>query len=243
MEERVKVSLFIPCFVDQVYPETGFNMVKILERVGCEVHYNPSQTCCGQPAFNAGFWNESRTVCEKFIRDFSDYNYVVAPSGSCVGFVRNFYSDLFDNSALHNECRQLQKNTYELTEFLVNVMKVTDLGATFNGVATYHDACGALRECNIKTPPRTLLSNVKGLELREMNDCETCCGFGGTFAVKFEDISAAMADQKMDNAVATGAEYIISTDLSCLMHVDGYMKKRNVSMQVRHIADILASGW
>ncbi len=182
-------------------------------------------------------------MCEKFIRDFSDYNYVVAPSGSCVGFVRNFYSDLFDNSALHNECRQLQKNTYELTEFLVNVMKVTDLGATFNGVATYHDACGALRECNIKTPPRTLLSNVKGLELREMNDCETCCGFGGTFAVKFEDISAAMADQKMDNAVATGAEYIISTDLSCLMHVDGYMKKRNVSMQVRHIADILASGW
>ena len=239
----MKVSLFVPCFVDQLFPQTAFNMVKVLEKVGCDVHYNPSQTCCGQPAFNAGFWNESRTVCEKFIHDFSDYNYVVAPSGSCVGFVRNFYSDLFDNASLHNECKQLQKNTFEFTEFLVKVMNATDFGATLEGVATYHDACGALRECHITEEPRKLLSMGKGLELREMNDCETCCGFGGTFAVKFPDISAAMAEQKLSNALATGADYLISTDISCLMHIDGYLKKNNPGIKTMHIADVLAAGW
>lgn len=239
----MKVSLFVPCFVDQVYPETAFNMVKLLRKAGCEVNYNPAQTCCGQPAFNAGFWDQTRPVCEKFIHDFADAEYVVAPSGSCVGFVRNFYSDLFENSALHNECRQLQRVTFELTEFLVNVLHVTDFGAKLETVATYHDACGALRECKIKEAPRQLLSKVQGLELREMNECETCCGFGGTFAVKFDDISAAMADQKVENALATGAQYIISTDLSCLMHVNGFIKKHNLPIKTLHIADVLASGW
>ena len=218
-------------------------MVKLLRKAGCEVNYNPAQTCCGQPAFNAGFWDQSRTVCEKFIHDFYDAEYVVGPSGSCVGFIRNFYSDLFDNSALHNECKELQRHTYELTEFLVNVLQFTDFNAKFEGVATYHDACGALRECKIKEAPRKLLSKVQGLELREMNECETCCGFGGTFAVKFDDISAAMAGQKVDNAVATSAEYIISTDLSCLMHVNGYAKKHGAAIKTMHIADVLASGW
>ncbi|MCY7409867.1 MAG: (Fe-S)-binding protein [Chitinophagales bacterium] len=239
----MKVSLFIPCFVDQMYPDTAFNMVKVLKKAGCEVTYNPSQTCCGQPGFNAGFWDAARPVCEKFINDFSDAEFVVAPSGSCVGFVRNFYSDLFDNSAMHNECKQLQRKTFELTEFLVDVLKFTDFGAKMEGVATYHDACGALRECKIKTPPRTLLSKVQGLELREMNESETCCGFGGTFAVKFDDISGAMAQQKSANSAATGAEYIISTDLSCLMHIDGYNKKHNSKQKVMHIADVLAQGW
>ena len=238
-----KVNLFIPCFVDQLFPQTAFNMIKVLEKFDCEVSYNPSQTCCGQPAFNAGFWNESRAVGEKFIHDFSDYNYVVGPSGSCVGFVRNFYSELFDNSALHNDCKQLQKNTFEFTEFLVNVLKVEDVGAEFNAAVTYHDACGALRECKIKTPPRTLLNNVRGLELREMKECETCCGFGGTFAVKYSDISSAMADQKAESAVATGSEYIVSTDISCLMHVDGYIKKNNLDIKTMHIADLLVQGW
>jgi L-lactate dehydrogenase complex protein LldE len=239
----LKVSLFIPCFVDQIYPETGFNMVKLLRKAGCEVTYNPSQTCCGQPAFNAGFWDQTRPVCEKFIRDFAEAEYVVAPSGSCVGFVRNFYTELFDNSALHNECRQLQKNTFELTEFLVNVLRFTDFGAHLDTRATYHDACGALRECKIKEAPRILLSNVKGLQLTEMNESETCCGFGGTFAVKFDDISAAMADQKVENSLATGAECIISTDVSCLMHIDGYIRKQGVSLKTMHIADVLAAGW
>ena len=226
-----------------MYPETGFNVVKILRKAGCEVTYNTAQTCCGQPAFNAGFWDQSRSVCEKFIHDFSDADYIVSPSGSCVGFVRNFYADLFENSALHNECRQLQRNTFELTEFLVNVLHVTDFGARFDATATYHDACGALRECKIKDAPRTLLSKVAGLELREMNESETCCGFGGTFAVKFNDISSAMAEQKTSNALATGTEYIVSTDLSCLMHIDGFIRKQKSAIKVMHIADVLASGW
>lgn len=239
----MKVSLFIPCFVDQIYPETGFNVVKLLQKAGCEVHYNPAQTCCGQPAFNAGFWDQTRPVCEKFIRDFADADYIVSPSGSCVGFIRNFYSDLFENSALHNECKELQRSTFELTEFLVDVLHVTDFGARFDAVATYHDACGALRECKIREAPRTLLSKVKGLELLEMNESETCCGFGGTFAVKFDDISSAMAEQKTTNSLATHADYIVSTDLSCLLHIDGFIKKQKAPIKIMHIADVLTMGW
>ncbi len=226
-----------------MFPQTGFNMVKVLEKAGCTVHYNPNQTCCGQPAFNAGFWNEAKPVAEKFINDFSDYNYVVAPSGSCVGFVRNFYTELFDNSIAHNQCKQLQKNIYEFTEFMVNILKVTDIGASFNARATYHDACGALRECKIKEAPRKLLANVKGLELLEMSEAETCCGFGGTFAVKYDSISSAMVRNKVDSALQTQADYIISTDISCLMHIEGYIKKKHLPIQTRHIADVLAEGW
>ena len=239
----MNVQIFIPCFVDQLYPQTAFNMVKVLEKAGCTVRYNTNQTCCGQPAFNAGFWDESKEVCSKFIKDFSGSDYIVAPSASCVGFVRNYYSKLFDNSSLHNDVKDLQKRVYEFSEFMVNVLHKEDVGATLNGKATYHDSCAGLRECRIKMEPRKLLSNVKGLELVEMNDVETCCGFGGTFAVKFEPISIAMAEQKINNALSTGADYIISTDLSCLMHLDGYMKKQNKSMKTMHIADVLASGW
>jgi L-lactate dehydrogenase complex protein LldE len=215
-------------------------MVKVLEKAGCTVQYNTNQTCCGQPAFNAGFWDDARQVCAKFLKDFSGADYVVAPSASCVGFVRNYYSKLFDNSSHHNEVKDLQKRTFELSEFLVNVLQVDDFGASLTGKATYHDSCAGLRECKIKTEPRQLLSKVKGLELVEMNDVETCCGFGGTFAVKFEGISTAMADQKVTNALATGAEYIISTDLSCLMHIDGYIRYKGVKLKALHLADVLA---
>lgn len=238
----MNVQLFIPCFVDQLYPQTAFNMVKVLEKAGCTVHYNTNQTCCGQPAFNAGFWEEAKAVCGKFIKDFSGADYIVAPSASCTGFVRNYYPKLFDNSSVHNEVKDLQKRTFELSDFLVNVLQVEDLGASLNGKATYHDSCAALRECKIKQEPRKLLSHVKGLELAEMNDVETCCGFGGTFAVKFESISIGMADQKVANALATGAEYIISTDISCLMHIDGYIRHKGINLQTMHIADVLASG-
>lgn len=234
------VQLFVPCFVDQLYPQTAFNMAKVLEKAGCIVEYNTNQTCCGQPAFNAGFWNEAKEVCSKFIKDFSGADYVVAPSASCVGFVRNYYSKLFDNSSLHNEVKDLQKRTFEFSEFLINVLQVDDFGATLKGKATYHDSCAGLRECKIKEEPRRLLSKVKGLELIEMNDVETCCGFGGTFAVKFEPISISMADQKVTNASATGADYIISTDLSCLMHIDGFIRKNGINIKTMHIADVLA---
>ncbi len=217
----MNVQLFIPCFIDQLYPQVAFNMVKVLEKVGCTVKYNPNQTCCGQPAFNAGFWSESKSVCDKFLDDFNGTDYIVAPSASCTGFVRNYYGKLYENSAQINIAKKTSARIYELSDFLINVLKIDDVGATFNGKVTYHDSCAALRECNVKTEPRKLLSKVKGLELVEMNDVETCCGFGGSFAVKFEPISIAMGDQKTTNAAATGAEYIISTDMSCLMHIDG----------------------
>ncbi len=239
----MNIQLFIPCFVDQLYPQTAFNMVKVLEKAGCRVKYNTNQTCCGQPAFNAGFWDDARDVCTKFIKDFKGSDYVVAPSASCVGFVRNYYTKLFDNSSYHNAVKDLQKRTFEFSEFLVNVLQVEDIGASFHAKATYHDSCAGLRECNIKSEPRKLLSNVEGLELVEMHEVETCCGFGGTFAVKFEPISIGMADQKIINAANTGAECIISTDLSCLMHIDGYVKHKGSKLQTMHIADVLASGW
>ena len=237
------VQLFVPCFVDQLYPETPFNMIKVLEKAGCKITYNPNQTCCGQPAFNAGFWDESREVCTKFLKDFNPDQYIVAPSASCVGFVRNYYSKLFQDSSLHHEVAAISKNIFEFTDFLVNVLKVTDVGASLHGKATYHDSCAALRECKIKSEPRQLLANVKGLELTEMQDVETCCGFGGTFAVKFEPISIAMGEQKVENAMATEAQYLISTDLSCLMHIGGYIKGKNYSIKPLHIADVLANGW
>jgi L-lactate dehydrogenase complex protein LldE len=237
----VTVQLFIPCFVDQLYPQTAFNMVKVLEKAGVDVEYNEEQTCCGQPAFNAGFRDEARDVCTKFLKDFGGHDYVVAPSASCVGFVRNYYSTLFDNSSLHNEVRDLGKRVFEFSSFLVNVLGVDDVGAALFGKATYHDSCAGLRECRIKEEPRKLLSRVKGLELLEMVDVETCCGFGGSFAVKFESISVAMADQKVNNALQTGADYIISTDLSCLMHLDAYIRHKGYPIRTMHIADVLAN--
>jgi L-lactate dehydrogenase complex protein LldE len=239
----MKVQIFIPCFVDQLYPQTAFNMIKVLEKAGCTVQYNPSQTCCGQPAFNAGFWDDARDVCSKFLKDFDPITVIVAPSASCVGFVKNYYSKLFDNSSFHNEVKAIAGNIFELSDFLVNKLGITEFGARLKGKATYHDSCAGLRECGIKNEPRKLLMNVDGLEITELNDVETCCGFGGTFAVKFEPISVAMAEQKVENALATEAEYLISTDLSCLMHIQGYIDNKNYSLKTMHLADVLASGW
>lgn len=239
----MKVQIFIPCFVDQLFPDTAFNMIKVLEKAGCTVSYNPSQTCCGQPAYNAGFWDEAKSVCTKFLKDFSGTGYIVAPSASCVGFVKNYYSKLFENSSMHHEVTDTGKRIFEFSDFMVNILKTENVGASLAGKAAYHDSCAALRECKIKQEPRKLLSNVKGLQLAEMNDVETCCGFGGTFAVKFEAISVAMGEQKIDNALATGADYLISTDLSCLMHLQGYIKHKGYKLQTMHIADVLASGY
>ena len=218
-------------------------MVKVLEKACCEVSYNTNQTCCGQPAFNAGFWDEAREVCTKFIKDFDNADYIVCPSASCVGFVKNYYGKLFDNSSYHNQVKDLNGRIFEFTEFLTDVLHIENYGAELNATATYHDSCAALRECKIKTGPRKLLAQVKGLQLVEMDDVETCCGFGGSFAVKYEGISIGMADQKVKNALATKAAYIISTDISCLMHLDGYIKKNDLSIKTMHIADVLASGW
>ena len=237
----MNVQIFIPCYIDQLYPTVGFNMVKVLEKAGCSVSYNSNQTCCGQPAFNAGFWGEAKDVCKKFLKDFSGDEYIITPSASCVGFVRNYYAKIFENSTELSAIKKMQPRIFELSDFLVNVLQFTNFNASLNADATYHDSCAALRECNIKQEPRTLLNNVKGLQLIEMNDVETCCGFGGTFAVKFEPISIAMADQKIINAAETKAEYIISTDMSCLMHIDGYIKHKQSPLKVLHLADVLAN--
>jgi L-lactate dehydrogenase complex protein LldE len=236
------VDIFIPCFIDQIYPETGMNMVRILEKFGVKVHYNENQTCCGQMTFNAGFREEARELGEKFIGDFPNDRPVVAPSASCVGYVRNYYGKLFFNTGLHLEYKRLQKNIIEFSDFMVNVLNIEDTGATFEHRVTYHDSCAGLREYRLKDEPRRLLRKVRGLELVEMADTDACCGFGGTFSIKHEAISTSLAEQKVQNALDTGAEYIVSTDSSCLMHQEGYIRKNKKPIQVIHLVDVLASG-
>lgn len=238
------VDLFIPCFIDQVYPDTAFNVLKLLKKAGVEANYNPEQTCCGQPAFNSGYWKETKTLAIKFIQDFPGNRPIVSPSASCTAFIKNYYPEIFKkDDDEYSEYERLNRNLFELTDFLVNQINFTDFGASFNHKVCYHDACAALREYGIKKEPRLLLSNVKGLELIEMEDTETCCGFGGTFSAKFKGISTAMTEQKIQHALNTGAEYIISTESSCLMNLEGYIKKNNVPIKPIHIADVLASGW
>jgi L-lactate dehydrogenase complex protein LldE len=243
--KRPVVDIFIPCFIDQLYPETGINMVRVLEKLGCDVRYNANQTCCGQVAFNAGYKEECSRVAHKFLQDFSneESDFIVSPSASCVGMVRNAYTEIFKTSSEFTHYRTLEKKVYEFSEFLVDVLQVTRVpGARLNATVTYHDSCSALRECGIKAGPRLLLANVEGLSLVEMAETETCCGFGGTFAVKFPAISVAMAEQKVEHALATGVQFIVSTDTSCLMHLDAYMKKNNKALKVMHLADVLAQG-
>jgi L-lactate dehydrogenase complex protein LldE len=239
----MNVELFIPCFIDQLYPETAFNTIKILEKAGCKVIYNPEQTCCGQPAYNAGFWEEAKVVGGKFLSDFSETNYIVSPSASCTGMIKNSYNDLFTNSVVHNKCRAIQSNIHELSDFLINILKKDYFGAELEGKAVYHDSCSGLRECNIKAEPRQLLSKVHGLELVEMKDTDVCCGFGGTFAVKFDGISSAMAEQKVNNALEMGADFIISTDSSCLLNLQAYIDQHKIKIRTMHIADVLTNGW
>lgn len=238
----MKVEIFIPCFVDQLFPQTAVNMVHILEWAGCEVLYNTQQTCCGQPAYNAGFQDECRGVAKKFIEGFSGTHYVVVPGGSCTGFVRNYYTHLFEKSDMEKEVAVKSPLFYEFSAFLTDVLGIEDTQASFKGIGVYHDACGALRECGIKNAPRKLLNNVQGLTMIETEDAERCCGFGGTFSVKYEPISTAMGEQKVRNAIDAGADCIISTDLSCLMHLEGYIRQHKLSIQTLHIADVLATG-
>ena len=238
----MKIQLFIPCYIDQLYPDTAFNTIKILEKAGCEVIYNPNQTCCGQPAYNSGYWDESRNLADKFINDFKTDIPIVTPSGSCSSFVIHHYPELFKEFPIQLQSAQkIGKQLYELSDFLINVLKIDNLGASFNHTVTFHDSCSALREYGIKDEPRKLLANVKGLKLIEMEESETCCGFGGTFAVKHSVISTAMTDKKVINAIATGAEYIISTEASCLMNINSYCQKQNLPIKGIHLADVLAA--
>jgi len=236
-----KVSLFVPCFVDQLQPEVAVDTVKVLRRLGCEVDYPEDQTCCGQPAFNSGFWNEARPCAERFLRVFHGADAIVCPSGSCTTMVRVFYPQLIASGAAHDEAVELGRRTFELSEFLVQVMGVTDVGAVFPHTVAYHASCHGLRELKVRDEPLKLLRGVRGLKLVEMLRFDECCGFGGTFAAKFEEISVAMGEQKAESVAVSGAEYITAIDPSCLMHVQGIMERRKDRARAIHLASILAS--
>lgn len=229
-----RIALFIPCFVDQMCPQVGVDMVRVLRRIGCEVFFPEEQTCCGQPAFNTGYWGDARAVAERFLRVFEKAEVVVGPSGSCVAMVRKFYPELLPAADGLGKF-------YEFSEFLTEVAKVGDVGAAFPHRVTLHDSCHALRELGVHDGPRQLLRNVRGLELVEMSHADDCCGFGGTFSVKFGMISAAMGDTKTENAASTGAEFVTSVDPSCLMHLDGVLRKKQSPLQAIHLASILGS--
>ena len=239
----MEVDIFIPCFIDQIFPATGMNMVKILRKAGVKVHYNDKQTCCGQFAYNSGYFDVAYEMGERFIGHFPHDRIIVSPSASCPGYIKKYYEKMFFNTGLHNEYKRINKNMYEFTDFMVNVLGITDVGAVFPHKVTYHDSCAALREYKLGDAPRQLLANVKGLELIEMKDTDICCGFGGTFSVKFEAIATAMGEQKIENALETGAEYIVSTDASCFLHQNGIIKKQKKDIKTIHIIDVLASGW
>ena len=235
-----KVSLFVPCFIDQLLPQVAVDTVKVLRRIGCAVDFPEDQTCCGQPAFNTGYWDEARPCAEHFVQVFKYAEIIVCPSGSCATMVRKFYSDLLTTSSLRAEAMAVASRTFELSEFLVKVAGVTDVGATFPHTVTYHASCHATRELQVREEPLKLLREVKGLKLIEMQRFDECCGFGGTFAMKFSDISAAMGNSKAESIAKTEAEFVTAIDPSCLLHVQGILGKRQASARTIHLASILA---
>jgi L-lactate dehydrogenase complex protein LldE len=242
MSDYKNIDLFVPCCIDQLYPQTAFNVIKVLEKLGVEVNYNPQQICCGQSIFKNGYWDEAKEIGEKFINDFNTGRFVVSPSASCVGYIKKHYWDLFYNTGFHLEYKNLHERIVEFTDYLVNFLHASDLGAVFEHRVTYHDSCSALRECGIREEPRILLSNVSGLTLVEMEKTERCCGFGGTFSLDYPALSVAMTQNKLQAALATGAEYIVSTDASCLGNMQAVIDKQNLPIKCIHIADVLASG-
>ena len=235
-----RVLLFVTCTVDQLYPQVGESVVNVLERQGCEVDFPAGQTCCGQPAFNAGFTEDAKAVARRFLDVFAGDDPIVVPSGSCGAMVRNFYPELFhDEQETLAKVGQVSGRLYEFSEFLVDVLGREDLAGKMSGSATYHQCCHLLRELGVDAQPKSLLGNVEGLEVLPMEQSEVCCGFGGTFAVKFPDLSTAMLNDKLDNAVATGADTLVAGDTTCLMHLEGGVRKRGDALQLKHLAQIL----
>ncbi len=236
-----RVSLFVTCIVDQFYPNVGLAMADVLERVGCEIEFPEAQTCCGQPAFNTGYRQEARDVAKHFLRVFRDAEYIVIPSGSCASMIQNHYAELFaKDPEWLEQVRRVEPRVWEFTKFLTEVVQVEDVGARFEHAVTYHDSCHGLRELGIKEGPRRLLAHVRGLTLTEMTPAEECCGFGGTFAVKFPEVSGGMAREKLGAIAASGAEYVIGGDASCLMQIQGAMTRAGMSVGTMHIAEVLA---
>jgi L-lactate dehydrogenase complex protein LldE len=241
MAEPVRVGLFVTCLVDLFRPTVGFAAVKLLEDAGCVVEVPKLQTCCGQPAYNSGDRSDTKAIARQVIAAFSGFDYVVVPSGSCGGMIKTHYPTLFaDEPALKEQAESLAGRTFELVAFLADVLKTTRIAARYTGTATYHDACSGLRELGVKEQPRRLLKAVVGLTLKEMATPEVCCGFGGTFCVKYPEISDKMVTDKAADIAATGADTLLCGDMGCLLNMAGKLSRLGSAVRVRHIAEVLA---
>ena len=238
----MKVSLFVTCLVDQLWSSIGTSCVDVLRRAGCEVEFDERQTCCGQPAFNTGYRDEARQVAKRFIEIFeeSKADAIVSPSGSCTAMVHHFPELFVEEPEWRERARGVAARTHEFSSFLVRVLEVEDVGAAWDGKLTWHDACHGLRDLNIKSEPRRLIRNVRGAELVEIDNAESCCGFGGTFSVKYPDISVAILDQKIEAIERAGVDAVISGDASCLMQIGGRLSRKGSSVRVMHLAELLS---
>lgn len=237
-----RVSIFVTCIVDQLFPKVGLAMADVLERLGYSIDFREEQTCCGQPAFNSGYRAEAAQVADHFIRTFRDAEFVVVPSGSCTSMITHHCFDIFPKDApMYEEAEYLAPRVWEFSKFLLEVAKVDDVGAKFEETVTYHDSCHSLRELHIKDGPRRLLHKVRGLTLKEMSVAEECCGFGGTFSIKFPEVSGGMARTKIDSIHGTGASTVVSIDSSCLMQLQGALSRAGSKVRTMHLAEVLAS--
>jgi L-lactate dehydrogenase complex protein LldE len=239
----MKVALFVTCLVDQLWSSVGTSCVEVLRRAGCEVEFDDRQTCCGQPAFNTGYREEARQVAKKFIEVFEQSNAdaIVSPSGSCSAMVHHFPELFVDEPQWLERASAVGSRAYEFSSFLIRVLNVEDVGATWNGRLTWHDACHGLRDLGIKSEPRRLIRNVRGAELVEIENAESCCGFGGTFSVKYPEISVAILDQKIEAIERAGVDAVVSGDASCLMHIGGRLSRKKSNVRVMHLAELLAA--
>lgn len=238
----MKVSLFITCVVDSIFPNVGVAMTRILQAHGCEVTFAPEQTCCGQPSFNSGYCDVSRDVGTTLLRAFEDADVVVSPSGSCVGMIHHYYPELFADTPWRDKANQLADKVYEFSQFLVNVLKVEDLGARFPHTVTYHPSCHGSRLLGVKDEPRRLLHHVRDMEMVDLPYAQDCCGFGGTFAVKMGNISGAMVDEKAQHVKETQADVLVGTDMGCLMNIGGRLNRTGSPVRVMHLAELLDEG-
>lgn len=241
MVQKPRVALFVTCLVDLFRPSVGFAAVKLLEAAGCTVEVPRSQTCCGQPGYNAGNREAAAAIARQVVEAFEGYDYVVVPSGSCGGMLKTHYPELFESDpAMHARAAALSVRTYELISFLVDVRKMAKVDAHFDGSVTYHDSCSGLRELGVKAQPRRLLSSVAGLTVKELADAEVCCGFGGAFCVKYPAISDRMVTDKANAVAATGAGTLLAGDMGCLLNMAGKLSRAGVPVRVRHVAEVLA---
>lgn len=241
MQKAPRVGLFVTCLVDLFRPTIGFAAVKLLEKAGCIVEVPQAQVCCGQPSYNSGDKSDTKAIARNVIQAFDGYDYVVAPSGSCAGMIREHYPELFaDEPGFMPRVHHLASRTYELVSFLVDVIGIKEVQARYDGVATYHDSCSGLRELGVKEQPRALLASVAGLKLKELPGAETCCGFGGTFCVKYPEISNRMVGDKTADIQATGADTLLAGDLGCLLNMAGKLTRDGSAVKVRHVAEVLA---